>query len=83
MISRLFVRNHISAVAIFIYLILFGTLVFIKPNFLYNKDGSLRNFGVGTSKKTVIPVWLLAIVLSILSYFFVLYYISAPKFINL
>ena len=82
MISRLFVRNHISAVAILIYLILFGILVFIKPNFLYNKDGSLRNFGVGTSKKTVIPIWLLAIVLSILSYFFVLYYLSVPKLMN-
>ena len=82
MISRLFVRNHISAVAILIYLILFGRLVFIKPNFLYNKDGSLRNFGVGTSKKTVIPIWLLAIVLSILSYFFVLYYLSVPKLMN-
>lgn len=83
MISRLFIRNHTNAVAILIYLILFGTLVFIKPNFLYNKDGSLRNFGIGKSKKTVIPIWLLAIILSILSYFFVLYYLAAPKLVNL
>jgi quinol-cytochrome oxidoreductase complex cytochrome b subunit len=69
--------------AISIYLFLFGLIVFMRPNFLYNKDGSLRNFGVGTSKKTVIPIWLLAIVLSILSYFFVLYYLAAPKLINL
>ena len=54
MISRLFIRNHINSVAISLYLILFGTLVFIKPNFLYNNDGSLRPFGVGKTKKTVI-----------------------------
>lgn len=83
MISRIFIRNHRNTMAISIYLFLFGLIVFMRPNFLYNKDGSLRNFGVGTSKKTVIPIWLLAIVLSILSYFFVLYYLAAPKLINL
>lgn len=79
MLSRLFIRNHINTIAIIIYLILFGILIFLKPNFLYNRDGSLRNFGVGTSKKTIIPIWLLAIILSLLSYFFVLYYLAAPK----
>jgi uncharacterized membrane protein len=79
MISRQFIRNHVNFIAIVIYLSLFGILIFVKPNFLYNNDGSLRPFGVGTSKKTVIPVWLLAIILSILSYFFVLYYLVSPK----
>ena len=79
MLSRLFIRNHINTIAIIIYLILFGILIFLKPNFLYNRDGSLRHFGVGTSKKTIIPIWLLAIILSLLSYFFVLYYLAAPK----
>jgi len=81
MFQRAFVKNHVNSFAIFLYLFLFGLLVFIKPNFLYNNDGSLRQFGVGKSKKTIIPVWLLAIVLSILSYFFVLYYLAAPKLI--
>ena len=81
MISRLFIRNHINSISISLYLILFGTLVFIKPNFLYNNDGSLRPFGVGKTKKTVIPIWLLAIILSILSYLFVLYYLASPKLI--
>jgi hypothetical protein len=48
----------------------------MKPNFLYNKDGSLREFGVGFSKKTVIPVWILSIFLSLLSYFTLMYYVS-------
>lgn len=79
MISRFFIKNNVNSIAITIYLILFGILIFIKPHFLYNIDGSLRQFGVGKSKKTIIPVWLLAIILSILSYFFVLYYLAAPK----
>lgn len=79
MISRFFIKNNVNSIAITIYLLLFGLLIFVKPHFLYNSDGSLRQFGVGTSKKTIIPVWLLAIILAILSYFFVLYYLAAPK----
>jgi hypothetical protein len=76
---RNFIKNHINASAIIIYIILFFIILFIKPNFLFNKDGSLREFGVGKSKKTVIPVWLIAIILSVLSYFSVLYYLASPK----
>jgi len=79
MFSRFFIRNHVNSIAITIYLFIFGFLVFMKPNCLYNNDGSLRPFGIGTSRKTIIPVWLLAIVLSILSYFFVIYYLASPK----
>lgn len=76
---RGFVRNNINLVAIFIYITLFSVIIFSKPNFLYNKDGTLREFGVGTSKRTVFPAWLLAIILSLLSYFLVLYYLALPK----
>jgi hypothetical protein len=49
------------------------------PHFLYNQDGSLREFGIGYKKKTVIPIWLVALILAILSYLFVLYYLAIPK----
>ena len=45
----------------------------------YNSDGSLRQFGIGTKKKTVLPIWLLSLILAIFSYLFVLYYLSFPK----
>lgn len=76
---NVFIRNNINLVAIVIYITLFSVLIVSKPNFLYNKDGTLREFGIGTRKKTVFPVWLVAILLSILSYFFVLYYLALPK----
>lgn len=80
MLSRAFIRNHVNSIAIGIYLILFGVLIILKPHFLYDTDGSLRQFGIGRTKKTILPIWLLAVVLAIISYFFVLYYLASPKY---
>ena len=73
------VRNNINLVAISIYIVLFSGIIFMKPNYLYNKDGSLREFGIGIAKRTVFPAWLVAIILAILSYFLVLYFLAFPK----
>ena len=51
----------------------------MKPAFLYNRDGSIRDFGVGYKNKTIVPLWLFSIILSIFSYLFVLYYLAYPK----
>lgn len=75
-----FVTNNLNSIAIIIFLISFTLLNYIQPSFLYNDDGSLRPFGIGQKRKTIIPVWLLSIILGILSYLLVLYYISLPKF---
>tara|TARA_Y100000768_G_scaffold308344_1_gene242533 strand:- start:201 stop:380 length:180 start_codon:yes stop_codon:yes gene_type:complete len=53
--------------------------VCLKPAFLYNHDGSLREFGIGYRKKTVVPVWLLSIILGIMSYYAMMYYSSWPR----
>jgi hypothetical protein len=76
---RNIIRNNLITVSIFIFIILYGIIVALKPAFLYNLDGSLREFGVGLKRKTVIPAWLLAIILSISSYFIVLFYITSHK----
>ncbi len=82
MLNRNFVRRHITLLSIILYLVLYCLITTSKPAFLYNTDGSLRAFGIGFRSKTVIPVWLLAICLAILSYFAMLYYIAVPKLIN-
>ena len=74
------IRKNINTVAIILFLLLFFTLNYVQPGFLYNSDGTLRDFGLGHRKKTILPIWLLSIILGILSYFFVLYYITIPKF---
>jgi hypothetical protein len=48
----------------------------MKPGFLYKNDGSLREFGIGYKNKTILPLWLLSIVLGILLYTMVLYYVA-------
>jgi hypothetical protein len=76
---RSFARNNITLSAIIIFLLTFGIIQVIKPSFLYNQDGSIREFGIGYKNKTILPVWLLSIILGILSYLFVMYYLIYPR----
>ena len=74
--NKQFINKHITTLSIILFLIFFVSLNVMKPHFLVNKDGSLREFGLGFKKKTIIPVWIMAIFLSILSYFMLMYYSS-------
>lgn len=58
--------------AIFLFLFLFALLQYFKPPFLYDTDGSLKQFGLGYKKKTIFPIWLFSIYLGIICYLFVL-----------
>lgn len=71
------IRNNLAGSAIVLYIIVFMLVQYATPSFLYNEDGSLREFGIGYSSKTVLPIWIVAIVLGILSYLFV-FYVSRP-----
>jgi len=74
-----FIRNNVTLVAIILFIIVFGAIQFIKPTFLYNRDGSIRDFGIGYKNKTIFPIWLLSIVLGIICYLAVNFYITLPK----
>jgi hypothetical protein len=76
---KTYIRENITLFAIILFVIIFGTIQLMKPNCFYNKNGSLRDFGVGYRNKTILPVWLLSIILGILCYLAVLYYISNVK----
>ena len=76
---RNFIRQNITIVSILLFLIIFGIVQFIKPAFLYNKDGSVREFGIGYKNKTILPIWLFSILLGILSYLFILYFVTYPR----
>lgn len=80
--NRNYVRRNITTITIIIYIILYSVVVILKPAFVYNDDGSLRNFGIGYKKKTVIPIWLVSICLAVISYFTVLCYLTYPKLIE-
>lgn len=79
MIGRSFIYNNIITISITIFIICYFIILQIKPSFLFNKDGSIREFGIGFKNKTVIPIWMISIVLGILCYFIVMYYVALPK----
>jgi hypothetical protein len=66
-------REALSIIAIFIFIILFGIINAFRPSIIYNKDLSFRQFGIGYKNKTVVPIWLMSIILAILVYVGVIY----------
>jgi len=74
MLNKKFVQFHKLNISIFIFLILFTTLHLAKPGFAYGPDGEFRNFGIGFKNKTVLPIWVMAIVIAVLSYLSVMWY---------
>jgi hypothetical protein len=73
---RKYIAKHPTFVSIILFLVLFFVIQFGAPKFLYNTDGSIREFGIGYKNKTIFPIWVLAIVLAILCYLFVLFYLT-------
>jgi uncharacterized membrane protein YozB (DUF420 family) len=76
---RQFIRTHVTLVAIIIFIVIFTMVQMFKPLFLYNQDGSIRSFGIGYKNKTILPIWLLSIILGIVCYLAVIYYVSYSK----
>jgi hypothetical protein len=77
--NRNYIKENITLVAIILFIIIFGTIQLMKPACFYNKDGSIREFGIGYRNKTILPIWLLSLLLGILCYLAVMYYVSYPK----
>jgi hypothetical protein len=74
-----YIRQNMTLVAIILFIIIFGSIQMMKPACFYNKDGSIREFGIGYRNKTILPIWLLSLVLGILCYLAVMYYVSSPR----
>ena len=75
--NKSIIRNNLTSFSILLFVITFAIIQLVSPAFLYNEDGSLREFGLGTKKKTVLPIWLFAVIIAILSYLTVLYYCNS------
>ena len=73
---RTLILQYTTLFAINIFLILFSSMHFVKPSLIYDTDGSFREFGVGYKHKTVVPAWIVSIMLGILSYLSILYYLA-------
>lgn len=78
---RQFVVTNINLVSIIVFLLLFAIIMVTKPNVIFDKNGKLREFGIGYKNKTIIPLWLAVIILAIVSYLTVLCYINFERFV--
>ena len=72
MLSRKFVSKNKVSFAILLFLAIFAGFHAWKPSFAYADSGAFRPFGIGYKHKTVIPIWLIAVLLAIISYLAIL-----------
>jgi hypothetical protein len=72
-LTRKFLRLNKVNIAIVIFMILFTLIHLYRPILMYTKEGGFRQFGVGYKHKTVIPIWIVAIIIAIFSYLAVLF----------
>ena len=77
--NKNFIRENITFFAVALFILTFGIIQMMKPSCFYNKNGSIREFGVGYRNKTILPIWLLSLVLGILCYLAVMFYVSYPR----
>ena len=76
---RNFIKKNIISFSVIVFVLVYVIIIKLKPNFLYTRDGTLRSFGLGYKNKTIIPLWLDAIIISILSYIVILYWLTFPS----
>jgi len=74
--TKNYIRENQLLISIILFIIIYGFIQIMKPSCFYNKDGSIREFGIGYRNKTILPIWLLSIVLGILCYLVVIYYVN-------
>lgn len=78
---RQYIINNINLVSVVIFLLLFALIIFIKPTIIFDKNGRPREFGIGYKNKTILPLWLMVIILAIISYLFIVYITNYNTFI--
>ena len=79
--NRNFIETNVVVVAIILYMIVYGIITIWKPAFLYKPDNSLRQFGIGYKSKTILPMWLFALLSGIICYLAAIYYMEFQRYI--
>tara|TARA_B100000902_G_scaffold398419_1_gene465096 strand:- start:1661 stop:1891 length:231 start_codon:yes stop_codon:yes gene_type:complete len=71
-----FIRKNKVNTAVLLFLLIALLIHYNQPPLLYTNEGGFREFGVGYTHKTVIPIWLVMILSAIFSYYIVLNYLA-------
>ena len=51
---RLLIRRNITSISILLFVFIYVIVQYIQPQFLYDKKGRIRLFGIGRKKKTIL-----------------------------
>jgi len=62
------IQNKRLQIALLLYVIVIGVIIFINPKFMYDKEGKIKIFGLGDNK-TLFPLWLIIFVIAVLCYY--------------
>jgi len=68
---REFMRDNKILATFVIFMAMFLAMMMIRPALIFNRDGSIKEFGLGYTNRTVLPIWLFVIVFAIFAYFMV------------
>jgi hypothetical protein len=82
MINITFYEKYKLSIILILYFITFYFIFSSQPSFLFNKNGTFRDFGAGYTKKTIIPAWFFTILIAISIYLFVNFFIVSLKLYN-
>ena len=56
-----------------IYLIVLGILFLVKPKFLFDPKGNLKQFATGSgNRRTILPLWLIIALIGVVIYYIVI-----------
>ena len=73
MLSTQYIRENKVIVAILLFIVFFATIHSLKPRMIYNEQDGFRQFGIGYKQKTVVPIWVVSIILAVFCYLAVYY----------
>ncbi len=82
MINIIFFEKYKLSIVLILYFIIFYFIFSAQPSFLFNTNGTFRDFGAGYTKKTIIPAWFFTILIAISIYLFVNFFIISLKLYN-
>lgn len=68
---REFMRDNKILATFVLFMAMFLIMMITRPAFVFNRDGSIKDFGLGYTNRTVLPVWILVIIFAVMSYFIV------------
>jgi len=72
--------NNTIKYSIILYIFLLLIILVIKPRFIFTKDGDVKHFGTDYNENTtILPLWLVCILLAIISYYIVLFLVMIKK----